>query len=131
MPGNDWGIGVPLDLTNLAVTGDASPQAGTATEVTVSFSFVQPFYSIFLRPTSWPFTVKVYAEGLGDWAREDIARVNGTCNQPGPDYEIVVPVTLDREGVYLVSALVELDDGAGIVMGYSDQQTQISVWTPQ
>jgi hypothetical protein len=120
-----------LDVTNLEVTGDDSPEAGVATEVTVSFVFTQPMYGIFLAPAQWPFTVKIYAEGLGDWAVEQRTEQAGTCNQANPDYQVAVPVTFPNEGVYLISALVELDNGAGTVMGWSDQEVRISAWTPQ
>lgn len=131
MSGNEFASTVLLDVFDLEVTGDPSPEAGTATEVTVSFRFSQPFYGTFLHnpTTEWPFEVKVYAEGLGDWAREQRTLQNGTCNQADPEYRVAVPVTLDREGVYLISALVELGPMGGWVMGWSDKEARITVWT--
>ena len=55
----------------------------------------------------------------------------GTCTQASPDFTEKVAVTLNREGVYKLSAIVELDNNAGFVMGYSEEEDQISVWTPQ
>jgi hypothetical protein len=118
-----------LDLVDLQVTGEESPRAGTATEVTVSFRFAEPFYSAFLRPSAWPYTIKVYAEGYGDLARELQSEKAGTCTQASPDFEERVSITFDREGVYMLSAIVELDKKAGFVMGFSEKQVQISAWT--
>lgn len=117
------------DLYDLQVTGDPAPQGGTATQVTVHFKFSQPFYSVFLQPANWPWTVKVYAEGYGDYATEQTFTQAGMCNQSGPDYSVVVPITLNNEGVYKISAIVELDNNAGFVMGYSEKDVQIAVWT--
>jgi hypothetical protein len=137
MGGNVVAGGVLLDLYDLQLTGDPSPRAGAATEVTVFFRFTEPFYGTFFYP-SWPWTVKVYAEGYGGrwlagegrpqewtWTR------SGTCSQASPDYQEKVPVTLAREGVYKLSAIVELDNNAGFVMGYAETEVQVSVWTPQ
>ena len=136
MGGNMQPEGVLLDLYDLQVTGDASPQAGSATEVEVKFKFSQPFYGTFVQPKSWPYTVKVYAEGYGgswDWTegspQERSWTKNGTCTQSSEDFAVKVPVTLNREGVYKLSAIVELDAQAGWVMGYSEKEVQISVWT--
>jgi hypothetical protein len=120
---------VTLDLYDLQVTGDPSPQTGTATEVTVSFRFTEPFYTNVFLANNWPFTVKIYAEGLGDWATEERAEQSFICDQANPDYQIPIPLTLDNEGVYLISALVELDNNLGTVMGWSDQEVKIAVWT--
>ena len=135
MGGNVVAGGVLLDLYDLQVTGDSSPQAGAATEVTVKFKFLQPFYSAFLQPT-WPYTIKVYAEGYGGrWLagegrpQEWTWTLPGTCAQANPDFTEKVPVTLNREGVYKLSAIVELDNNAGFVMGYAETEVQISVWT--
>lgn len=126
--GKNETTGATCDLYSLQVTGDPAPQGGTATEVTVKFKFSEPFYSVFLRPNNWPYTVKVYAEGFGD-VPEQRFQQSGTCNQASTDYTVVVPVTLSNEGVYKVSAIVELDNNAGFVMGYSDDEVQITVWT--
>ena len=138
MGGNVVAGGVLLDVYDLEVTGDPSPPAGAATEVTVSFKFTQPFYDTIWKKYNWPFTIKVYAEGYGDpwppagepggpyewwWTR------NGNCNQANPDYQIPVPVSLMSEGVYKLSAIVELDNNTGFVMGFSEEDVQISVWT--
>lgn len=117
------------DLYSLQVTGDPSPQGGTPTEVTVSFKFSQPFYGVFLRPNNWPWTVKLYAERYGSDIPPQFVSQAGTCNQVSPDYTVAIPVTLNAEGVYRVSAIVELDNNAGSVMGFSDTDVQISVWT--
>jgi hypothetical protein len=128
MAGNELGNTVLLDVTNLEVTGDSSPEAGTATEVSVSFVFAQPLYSVVWQPANWPFTIKVYAEGIG--ARPELITTQpGTCNQANPDYVVPVPLTLGAEGVYLITALVELDNGAGFIMGWSEEERRISAWT--
>lgn len=140
MGGNVVPGGTLLNLYDLQITGDPSPRAGTATEVTVCFRFTQPLYSVIWRPFNWPFTVKVYVEGYGGtWLpgegtpQERTWTLAGTCTQASPDYCVKVPVTLSREGVYKVSAIVELDNNAGFVMGFLDsgKEGQISVWTPQ
>jgi hypothetical protein len=138
MSGNVVAGGVLLDLYDLQVTGDPSPRAGSPTEVTVKFRFLQPFYQVVWRPASWPWTVKVYAEGYGGRRLVGEGRPQewswtqpGTCTQASPYFTEKVPVTLNREGVYKLSAIVELDKGAGFVMGYADEEVQISVWTPQ
>lgn len=129
-----------LNVTNLAVTGDVSPEAGVATQVTVKFEFPLLFHNIFLKPQNWPYTVKVYAEGYGGYVpgegmpQERAWTKSGTCNQTGPNanqYSIDVPITLLREGVYSASAIVELDNGAGIIMGFADTPVQINVWSSQ
>ncbi len=129
-----------LDVTDLTVTGDPAPQAGIATEVTVKFEFPEMFHNIFLRPQNWPYSVKIYAEGFGGFvpgegAPQERAWIkNGICNQVGANsnlYTVAVPITLGVEGVYKLSAIAELDNGAGIVMGYTDKTVQISVWSPQ
>lgn len=129
MGGNEFPGGVLLDLYDLQVTGDESPQAGAATEVTVFFRVAEPFHATFLVGTGWPYEVKVYAEGYGDFPGEYRSFANGTCNATGPDYQVKVPVTLPDEGVYKVTAIVELSNNAGWVMGFSDQEVQITVWT--
>jgi hypothetical protein len=137
MGGNVVAGGVLLDVYDLQVTGDPSPQAGTATEVTVSFRFTEPFYTVFFRPPQWPFTIKVYAEGLGaafvfppePGPIETRWQQPGNCTQANPDYQAKVPITINREGVYKLAAIVELDRNAGFVMGYSEKEVQISVWT--
>ena len=66
-----------LNVTGLSVTGDASPQANTPTTVTVNFELAPLFHNIFLQPTNWPFTVKVYAEGYGGgfvWRKGEVDR---------------------------------------------------------
>jgi hypothetical protein len=137
MGGNIVAGGVLLDVYDLQVTGDESPKAGDATDVTVSFKFTEPFYTVFFRPQAWPFTVKVYAEGLGGdapWPPEPgpVERrwqQGGSCTQGNPDYQVKVPVTLNREGVYKLSAIVELDNNAGFVMGFSEKEAQVTAWT--
>ena len=119
---------VTLDVYDLQVTGDPSPRAGTATEVTVSFRFNEPFYTNVFFANAWPFSVKLYAERIGAGA-VDIPVQSFTCNQASPDYQLPIPVTLNQEGVYLISALVELDNNLGTVMGWSDTDVRISVWT--
>jgi hypothetical protein len=138
MGGNVVAGGVLLDLHDLQLTGDPAPQAGVATEVTVKFKFSQPFYRVVWRRANWPWTVKVYAEGYGGrWLagegrpQEWTWTLSGTCAQANPDFTEKVPVTLNREGVYKLSAIVELDKNAGFVMGYADEEVQISVWTPR
>lgn len=132
--------GMQVDLYDLQIAGDESPQAGVATSVDVSFNFTQPYHDVFLAPANWPFMVKVYAEGYGipfpappgepsgpyEWQWS----IPGNCNQPGnPDYTVNVPITLQREGVYKLTAIVELDLGAGFIMGFSETEVQVSVWT--
>ena len=138
MSGNVVAGGVLLDLHDLQLTGDPAPQAGVATEVTVKFRFLQNFYQVVWQPANWPWTVKVYAEGYGGrWLagegrpQEWTWTLPGTCAQANPDFTEKVPVTLNREGVYKLSAIVELDNNAGFVMGYADKEVQISVWTPK
>ena len=127
-----------LDVTGLSVTGDPSPGIGVPTQVTVDFRFPAPFHNIFLSPTNWPYTVKVYAEGYGGWVpgegtpQERAFQVAGNCDQAGQNanvYQVNVPVTLTREGVYRMSAIVELDNGAGFIMGFADDPVQINVWS--
>lgn len=122
---------VLLDLYKLEVTGDDSPPAGTATQVKVSFKFSEPFYTYVWLDGNWPFTVKIYAERIGGGPDYDLAQVAYNCDQPSPDYEKTIDVTLPREGVYIVSAIVELDKHMGSVMGWADQPVQITAWTPQ
>ncbi len=129
MAGNVVAGGVMCDLFDLQVTGDPAPEGGTPTEVAVSFRFLQPFYQVFWQPVDWPWTVKVLAEGYGPHATERIFTETGVCNQNNPEYTVPVPITLNREGVYKVSAIVELDNNAGFVMGYSEKDVQITVWT--
>ena len=137
MGGNVVAGGVLLDVYDLEVTGDESPKAGEATEATVSFKFTEPFYTVIFKPPAWPFTVKVYAKGLGRAGPftpepgpvERRWQQGGSCTQATPDYQVKVPVTLNREGVYKLSAIVELDNNAGFVMGFSEKEAQVSVWT--
>lgn len=129
-----------LNVTDLTVTGDSAPQVGVATQVTVKFVFPAMFHDIFLRPQNWPYTAKVYAEGYGGFVpgegipEERAWTKSGTCNQSGPtanEYSVDVPITLSREGVYSLTVIVELDNGAGIIMGFADTPVQIGVWSPQ
>ena len=98
------------------------------------------FHNIFLQPPNWPYTVKVYAEGFGGFVpgegvpQERAWTKNGICNQVGANsnlYSVSLPITLGVEGVYKLSAIAELDNGAGIIMGYSETTVQISVWSSQ
>ena len=112
------------------VTAEQSTvKAGEKTKVTVKFSCKGDPQAEWYCDKSWPFTAKVYLEGLGTRPEQDWW-ASGNLEPDEGDYEKEIEVgPLNSEGVYEVGALVELDDDAGFVMGHYDGDLKISVWT--
>jgi hypothetical protein len=110
---------------------DKTVEHGQKTKVTVKFTCAGDPLAKFFTKKKWPYTTKVYLEGFGP-RPETQWQAPGNLEEGEKDYEAEVEIgPLNREGVYEVGALVELDGDAGFVMGHYDGDLKISIWTPQ
>ena len=130
----DW-----FNVTDITVE-DATVRSGFPAKLTVKFScdgdlLAEWFRGDFLPPVPTPpppfdYEVKVYLEGMGRVADVDVPVVTGDLVPNQADYEVLVTTpNLSQEGVYEVTALVELGHNAGFVMDHWDGDLKISVWT--
>jgi hypothetical protein len=109
---------------------DSTVKVGSSVDVKVTFSCKGDPQAEFYRKKQWPFTAKVYFEGFSSWPPEPYGWASGKLEKDKEVYEQVVTVgPLNKEGVYEVAALVELDDDAGFVMGHYDGDFKISIWS--
>ncbi len=127
-----------FDVTGVTVK-DATVRKGQTAELTVKFTCDGDLLAEWFRgdftpavptpPPPFDFDVKVYLEGMGSLADVDVPEVTGNLVPNQANYEIKVTTpTLNKEGIYEVTALVELGHNAGFVMGHWDGDLKISVW---
>ncbi len=123
---------INFDVSHVAVTREGAPGDQFVPEITIldrgdSFDLTIRFTGSgfvwnWLKTLGATYKVEAHAEGYGNTAGEyNLGSVTGALNPANNTYNVVLPVsgaTINRNGVYMIAAMVTFDPPLNGLLGF-------------